>query len=94
MIEHAHDHAVRHATRAAARVHATLGYDLGVNRDVYPAEPTGSQGGYRQQRSKPEQRRMAGDALNLDLKQSLGTPKYVPLPVIGSAELRTPGLPQ
>lgn len=94
MITHANDHARKQAARAASQVQATLGYTLGVNRDVRPAEPVGFPGGYRASRKTPEQRRMAGDALNLDLKQSLGTPKYVPLPVVGSAELRTPGLPQ
>jgi hypothetical protein len=45
-------------------------------------------------RSPGKETRKAGEALNLDLRQSLGTPKYVPLPSIGSAELRTPELPQ
>jgi hypothetical protein len=90
---HAKDHARQPLAVVASKPIATLGYTLGIQRNVYPVEPLGFAGGYRTPRSTP-QKRMAGDALNLDLKQSLGTPKYVPLPNIGSAELRTPGLPQ
>lgn len=62
--------------------------DMGAYYAVAPQPDTSSPG------KGKNKERMAGDALNLDLKQSLGTPKYVPLPPIGSAELRIPGLPQ
>jgi len=94
MIIHPEDHLRQPIPLVALHPEAISGYNLGIHRDVYPVEPSGFAGGYKSPRSQPEQRRMAGDALNLDLKQSLGTPKYVPLPNIGAAELRTPGLPQ
>lgn len=94
MIIHPEDHIRQPVDQVASHPLASLGYNLGLHLNVSPVEPAGSAGGYKAPRSRPEQRRMAGDALNLDLKQSLGTPKYVPLPDIGSAELRTPGLPQ
>jgi hypothetical protein len=94
MIIHPEDHLRQPIPHVASHPEVIEGYNLGLDRNVYPVEPVGSAGGYKTRRSQPEQRRMAGDALNLDLKQSLGTPKYVPLPDIGAAELRTPGLPQ
>ena len=85
-------------------------YGLGVDREPYEQPlPTGQekfqstiadQGAYYAvgrlpERESPEKgQRKAGDALNLDLRQSLGTPRYIPLPSIGAAELRTPELPQ
>jgi hypothetical protein len=82
-------------------------YGLGVKKDPYERPlPTGeekfqsivaSEGAYYAYGRLPERespgkgKRKAGDALNLDLRQSLGTPKYVPLPDIGSAEIRNPG---
>jgi hypothetical protein len=72
-----------------------MGYMEGL-RGAHPqAERQGSQGGIKGRSGRPQQRRMAGNALNLDLKQSLGLPQAfsAPLP-IGEAELRTPGLPQ
>lgn len=82
-------------------------YGLGVSENPYEAPlPTNenkfqslvnSEGAYYAYGKLPERnypdKRKAGDALNLDLRQSLGTPKYVPLPSLGSAELRTPELP-
>lgn len=38
--------------------------------------------------------RLAGDAFNLDLVSSTGTPSPLPAPFLGSAELRTPYLRQ
>lgn len=94
MIHHANDHARQNTEKAATQLEATLGYTLGLNRDVKPYERAGFEGGYKTRHSTPEQRHMAGDALNLDLRQSLGTPKFPPLLDIGGAELRTPYLPQ
>lgn len=76
-------------------------YGLGVSSDPYEApNKTGSekfqatvedQGAYYAigARLPRKERRMAGDILNLDLTQSPGTPTNLPLPNIGSAELRT-----
>ena len=82
-------------------------YGLGVEKDPYERPlPTNAEkfqsvvseeGAYYAYGPLPERsypdKRQAWDALNLDLRQSLGTPKYVPLPSIGRAELRTPELP-
>lgn len=86
-----------------------LGYMYGLGLDKNPHEyplPTNEEkfqsivseeGAYYAYGKLPERsypdKRKAGDALNLDLRRSLGTPKYAPLPPIGSAELRTPELP-
>ena len=48
-----------------------------------------AQGGKR----KPAQR-MAGQAMGLNLREGTGMPQAFSLPAIGSAELRTPNLPQ
>lgn len=50
--------------------------------------------GSRLPRKNSRQFRMAGDALNLDLVQSPGTLNAPAMPAIGSAEMRTPDLPQ
>jgi len=73
----------------------SMGYMEGLRGARPEAERQGSQGGIKGRRGNPQRRRMAGDALNLDLKQSLGIPRasFAPLPV-GEAELRTPDLPQ
>ena len=73
----------------------SMGYMEGLRGARRESERQGSQGGIKGRGGKPEQRRMAGDALNLDLKQSLGMPQAfsAPLP-LGEAELRTPYLPQ
>lgn len=82
-------------------------YGLGVEKDPYESSPptnaekfqsiVGDEGSYYAYGRLPERnypdKRKAGDALNLDLRRSLGTPKYVPLPSVGRAELRTPELP-
>lgn len=87
---------------------AKLGYRYGINLEERPYEAplkTGQekfqsmysdQGAYYAigSRFPKKEQRMAGDILNLDLTQSPGTPATFPLPNIGSAELRTPYLPQ
>jgi hypothetical protein len=72
-----------------------LGYMEGMRGARPESERQGSQGGIKGRGGRPQQRRMAGNALNLDLKQSLGLPRAfsAPLPM-GDAELRTPYLPQ
>lgn len=79
---------------------ATDGYDIGIHRNVNlgdAALPSGGekfvQGQGRSRRRKPEIR-MAGQALDADLKHSSGLQRAFAQPMIGSAELRTPGLPQ
>jgi len=73
----------------------SMGYTEGLRGARPESERQGSQGGIKGRRGNPQQRRMAGDALNLDLKQSLGMPQaaFDPL-LLGEAELRTPYLPQ
>jgi hypothetical protein len=73
----------------------SMGYMEGLRGARPETERQGSQGGIKGRRGNPRRRRMAGDALNLDLKQSLGLPQAfsAPLP-IGEAELRTPYLSQ
>jgi hypothetical protein len=72
-----------------------MGYMEGLRGARPESERPGSQGGVKGRRGNPQRRRMAGDALDLDLKRSLGMPQAfsAPLP-IGEAELRTPYLPQ
>jgi len=68
---------------------ATLGYTLGINRNESPYEtPLSSGTGPGQQ----PRRRMAMDILNIT--DSPGTPKYLPLPNVGGAEMRVPGIMQ
>lgn len=75
---------------------ARLGYMYGINVEEKPYEaplPSNAEDFFYGRQPK-ERSRMAGDILNLDLTQSPGTPAVFPLPKIGSAELRTPYLPQ
>ena len=72
-----------------------MGYMEGLRGARPETERQGSQGGIKGRRGNPQQRRMAGDALHLDLKQSLGMPQASAAPLLmGEAELRTPYLPQ
>ena len=66
----------------------------GANPESERLGNMGRSGPAGSRRRAPENRRMAGDALNLDLKQSLGLPQAFSAPITGLAELRTPELPQ
>lgn len=69
-----------------------LGYTLGINRDVVPFEyPLASSTGPGMT-GAPKRVRMAGEALYQDITLSPGTPAAVPLPKVGTAELRVPDL--
>ena len=71
---------------------ARLGYMYGLNVENQPYEaslPTNSEDFFY---GKQPRRRMAGDILNLDLTNSPGAPATLPLPNIGSAELRLPAI--
>lgn len=79
---------------------ATGGYDVGIHRNVDPGDtplPSGGekffQGQGQSRRRKPEIR-MAGQALDADIKQSSGLQQAFAPPMMGAAELRTPNLPQ
>lgn len=74
---------------------ARLGYMYGLNVEEMPYEsplPTNAEQFFYGR--QPRERRMAGDLLNLDLTQSTGMSLALPPPRMGSAELRTPNLPQ
>jgi len=86
---------------------ARLGYlyGIGVKEDPYETplktgeekfqSIVGQEGAYYAigSRFPKNKQRMAMDILNLEITQSPGTPAVFPLPFIGNAELRTPGLP-
>lgn len=76
----------------------SLGYMFGLrgaNQQSERPDQTGgekfesAQGGKREPRQ-----RMAGQALDINFKEGTGMPQAFSLPAIGSAELRTPSLPQ
>jgi hypothetical protein len=76
------------------------GYDMGIHRSTNPEDTpsaTGEEkfasGRGRSRRRKPEMR-MAGQALDADLKRGSGLQQAFAQPMMGSAELRTPDLPQ
>jgi len=81
-------------------------YGVGVQKDPYEAplktgaekfqSIVGQEGAYYAVGSRfpRERKRMAGDVFNLELKLSTGIPAAIPEPKFGSAELRTPDLPQ
>ena len=93
--------------KAGARLGYTLGISL--NKRPYEAPLKTNQGDFQAlipveggsgyfaigDRLPRERRsRLAGDAFNLDLVSSSGTPRPLPEPFIGRAELRIPDLPQ
>ena len=75
-----------------------LGYMVGLRGARKGSERQGQTGGEKfesAQGGKREPRqRMAGQALNINFKEGTGMPQAFSLPAIGSAELRTPNLPQ
>ena len=75
-----------------------LGYMFGLRGARQQSERPGQTGGEKfesAQRGKREPRqRMAGQAMGLNLREGTGMPQASNLPAIGSAELRTPNLPQ
>ena len=75
-----------------------LGYMFGLRGAKQQSERPGQTGGEKfatAQGGKREPRqRMAGQAMGLNLREGTGMPQAFTLPMIGSAELRTPSLPQ
>jgi hypothetical protein len=83
------------ADRLAVKTLQTDGYTLGIARNAPPNEgydPTG--GNFAQSRKTPGRQRMAGQALNMKITQGTGQPSVPTAPMMGSAELRTPNIPQ
>ena len=83
--------------RLAIKTLQTGGYTLGIAHNAPPNErrtPTG--GDFTQGRKPPGRQRMAGQDLGAYITRSTGMPSTVAPaePVIGSAELRTPNIPQ
>ena len=75
-----------------------LGYMVGLRGARKGSERQGQTGGEKFEsaqggKRKPAQR-MAGQAMGLNLREGTGMPRAFSLPAIGSAELRTPNLPQ
>ena len=91
---HPSDHQVRSSGVSNSKPKARGGYMLGLYTEKYPVQHRHDNAEKFFYGRQPKERRMAGDILNLDLTQSPGTPASLPLPKMGSAELRTPELPQ
>lgn len=92
--KHAEDYAPVKPERPAIKTLQTDGYSLGISRNAYPQDkytPTGSK--FSQSQGKPG-RRMAGQALGLSVTRGTGLPSVPTASMIGSAELRTPNIPQ
>lgn len=75
-----------------------LGYMYGIRgakqRDERPGASGGEKFATAQGNKRTPGRRLAGQALGLNLKEGAGLPPAFTLPMIGTAELRTPELPQ
>jgi len=75
-----------------------LGYMYGIRGSKQQSERPGPTGGEKfasaQGGKRGPENRKAGQAFGLDLKEGTGLPQAFTLPMIGSAELRTPNLPQ
>jgi hypothetical protein len=59
-----------------------------------PGQTGGEKFAAAQGNKRKPQQRMAGQAMGLNLREGTGMPQAFSLPSIGSAELRTPSLPQ
>lgn len=75
-----------------------LGYMVGLRGARRGSERQGQTGGEKFESAQGGKRRppqrMAGQAMGLNLREGTGMPRAFSLPAIGSAELRTPNLPQ
>lgn len=94
---HPGDHQRQPQDQPANKPQAGLGYTLGVRLDRMPFDEP-SKGAYVSAKPQGQLRqRMAGDvldALNYDIKQGTGLPPVFKRLDVGSAELRTPEIPQ
>lgn len=100
LADHTEDWRRRPEERPASRPQADLSYTLGVRQDSLPFdEPlkTNAEKFASSQQANQKKQRMAGDvlgALNYDVKQGTGLPSAFKRLDVGSAELRTPEIPQ
>jgi hypothetical protein len=92
---HREDHKPIAADRSSVKTLQTGGYTLGIAHNAPPNESYAATGGnFAQSRKTPGRQRMAGQALNMKITQGTGQPSVPTAPMMGSAELRTPNLPQ
>lgn len=92
LLGHRDDYSPIKPDSRAAKTLATGGYTLGIARNVAPYEqpnPTGSE-----KFAKGQPRRMAGQALNMQVTRGTGLSTVSAAPMMGSAETRTPNIPQ
>ena len=92
---HTADHAPSRGDRPAVKTLQTDGYTLGVAHNAPPNEgyaPTGAK--FAQSKNTPGRPRMAGQALNIQITRGTGFPAAPTETMMGSAELRTPNIPQ
>jgi len=94
---HPDDHQRQPQDQPANRPHADLGYTLGVRQDQMPFDKPPKRQYVSAKPQGQRRQRMAGDvldALNYDVKQGTGLPSAFKRLDVGSAELRTPEIPQ
>jgi len=92
---HREDHKPVAADRPAVKTLQTDGYTLGIARNAPPNEGYAAEGGdFTQSRKTPGRQRMAGQVFNKQVTYSTGQPSVPAAPMMGSAELRTPNIPQ
>ena len=92
---HREDHKPVAADRPAVKTLQTDGYTLGIARNVQPNDGYADEGGnFAQSRKPPGRQRMAGQALNMKVTRGTGQTSAPTAPMMGSAELRTPNIPQ
>ena len=90
---HREDYAPVKPEENATKTLSTGGYTLGIAHNQAPYERPGRTGG--EKFVKGTVRRMAGQAVNMDVTRSTGLASaFSAQPIIGSAQLRTPNIPQ
>jgi len=93
--QHPEDRVPSGAERPAIKTLQTDGYTLGIARNAPPNADYGATGGnFTQSRRTPGRQRMAGQAFNMKVTRGTGFPSAPTEPIMGSAELRTPNIPQ
>lgn len=92
---HPEDRVPRKPEQIAAKTLSTGGYDLGLQRNTISYEhPLPSDSRHPTRPRTTPRPRMAGQALDADITHSSGLNQAFAAPMIGSAELRTPNIPQ
>jgi hypothetical protein len=94
LTRHAEDRTPSKAERPAVKTLQTGGYTLGIARNLSPSESYAATGSQFEQSKGTPGRRMAGQALDTQLTRSTGLPPVNTAIILGSAELRTPNIPQ